>query len=212
MFRKFFFTAVAVLAFVGLAAAPSSAQYEQVQPALTVSKAQVAQGNCFVLTGTGLDPNTTYELGSIYEGPTTPAARSSRLKPRALPNSGNTRDLGTVTTDAKGSFTSNQGVLANAELGTYSIGIDTKITETPQPGTYSAITTVDYEVIAGNGTSDCPAVGPISAPATTAPRPGVSAGTLARTGSSTMPIAAAGLGLVAAGGGLLLVSRRRRIA
>ena len=234
--RKVLLVITAVLAFVGLAAAPSAAQYGPdpttdpggVQDAtLDVDQGQVSAGCNFTLYGDGFDPNTTYEIGSLYLGTEDPDATATR----ALPNTETSDDLGTVTTDADGSFTQVLPIAPGAPLGFYGIGIDTNIAPTGETGPngeviYSSIDNITIEVVAG-ATCDNPVTVPATPGGNTANNaannannganngangaPGVNDGTLARTGSTTMPLVAAGLGLLAAGGGLLLINKRRNL-
>lgn len=200
MIRKALITATAALALVGLASAPSSAQYGPDGPTLSVDKEQVAQGGTFVLSGEGFEADTTYEIGSLYAGTTDEGTR-------ALPNTETSDDLGTVTTDADGMFSQSLPVEPTAELGFYDIGIDESIEPTGETGPdgetiYSAITTVRIEVIAG--------ATPISGPGGTG-NGANNSGELARTGATTLPLVGAGLGLLATGGALLFINKRRSI-
>ncbi len=207
MIRKALFATTAALALVGLAAAPSAAQYGPDGPTLSVDKGQVSQGSSYTLNGAGFEGDTTYEIGSIYSGED---AVVSEDDVRALPTDGNSADLGTVTTDAAGTFTTVLDIAADARLGFYEIGIDTDMSPTGEIGPngeilYSAIASVMIEVVAA----------PVAVPATTATNGGANSGsgggTLPRTGATTLPLVGAGLGLLAAGGALLFVNKRRSI-
>lgn len=202
MIRKALITATAALALVGLASAPSSAQYGPEGPTLSVDKEQIAQGGTFTLSGEGFEGDTTYEIGSLYAG-------TADEGTRALPDSETSADLGTVTTDADGMFSTPLAIESDADLGFYDIGIDESIEPTGETGPdgetiYSAITTVRIEVIAS--------AAPVSGPGNGANNNGANNnGELARTGATTLPLVGAGLGLLATGGALLFINKRRSI-
>ena len=201
MIRKALYATTAALALVGLAAAPSSAQYGPDEPTMSVSMEQVPQGGSYTLSGEAFDANTTYEIGALYQGEA-PAGT------RALPNDEGSEDLGTVTTDDEGAFSTVLAVAADADLGFYDIGIDENIAPTGETGPegetiYSTITTARIEVVA--------AATPTTTPGANNNGAANNGGALPRTGSSTLPLVGTGLGLLATGGALLFINKRRSI-
>ncbi|CAN5548984.1 hypothetical protein BH10ACT1_BH10ACT1_37350 [soil metagenome] len=181
MVRKVLFGALLI---VGLFAGTAAAQYDP----LVVTPGEVVEGGTVTVTGQGCQANEAVTI-TLFPGDATgqdtfPPA-SSKASTRAVPTGG--IQVATTTTDENGNFTVTFTLPAGATPGEYTV-----------QATCGSVVQSELITVVG---------------ATAAPIPGVPAspsGNLPRTGSNVDAMGLVGAGLLAAGGLVLLGTRKRR--
>lgn len=229
MIRKVVTAATVAMAVVALAAAPSLAQYANPDPTLDVEPSEIPQGCGFVLSGANLQPNTEYKIGILPgTGDVTRRLPDTREFGEVTTGPGGSfAQVLTIAADLDPGF---YGVAIDTEF--------TVVAQSDTETVYSNVANVTIEVVPATTCPAIPVEAPgvittptdTTTPATGVPadtgvpantngnaggpgnvgagNDGVNSGTLARTGSDTVPLVAGGLSLVAAGGAVLLYKRR----
>ncbi|HEX5367593.1 MAG TPA: LPXTG cell wall anchor domain-containing protein [Acidimicrobiales bacterium] len=196
MIRRALTVAVAAATMLAVAGAAQAQPYPPLAPTITLSSTVVVRGETVTVGGAGFAASSTVTI-TFFSHPVV---------------------LGSTTTDGNGGFSTSVTIPSDAKLGTHTMTAHGTAAD-GRPASASTTLTVVAGTAGISGGGGAPGVAAEEV-AFDELLEGAGVGTfereaeggLPRTGGDSVPLARIGAALLAVGGGLLFVTRRRRVS